>query len=229
MATRATLTTRVQGNLGGRTDKDTQIVDAFNDCLRDMCLRHRFRDAWSETDSSTLVLDATSVAVPTDTFILREARYVDTANTSWPINILIKDEFVRTVPDVAKLTSSKPVWAYIEGTTFHYGPPSEAVGVIRFTHFNLPTLPTVGTSNPIRGSDHILVAFATSQIFDHMQNPEDGNIWRLRYERTLKELIRADSSLQAEKPQLREFQVAERQFLVPEPWLNPFVFSVHPS
>ena len=219
--TRLTLRTRVQENIGGRTDKDTIINAALDLGLEEIMLRHVYRIERTETELS-LALDARSVTLPSTAHQLWEARFVDTTSEDgYPLIILSKNQFIAKYPTPEYETSGEPNEGYVAGGVLYLNRPSDALVdapyTIRTTTTNLPTLVDDDAAPNIKGISYTLICWATQYLFDHLEQFNEATVWKRNYEMALLRAISADKREVAREPQHQ--RVGGRAGLPAQYWL----------
>lgn len=215
------LRTRVRSNIGNRSDKDTIINETLNEGLEELVKRHFFRDAISQHDFDIAADDASVEISTVGIHQVLEVRLID-GTISHPFIIKSKRWVTDRWPNVSADNTGKPTLGYIEGDEVFLYPVSSGAYKLRMTSVQFPVAMAADGDVPsIKNVDPILIAYATSEVFDSMQDSESANRWEGRFEGRLLSAIRADKKGAANDRIVDPFLWSARSTVI-QPWLDPF-------
>lgn len=203
----------------GRTDKDALINSAINIALNKVSSAHLWNDLLTEA-TVTLTIDAVSVALASDVRRLSEVRLIDGLN-SYAIKVVPKTWLVQRYSDFTSYASTTPRFAYLQGTTLHYIPASDAVDTVKYSYYKLHTDLTDDTTNiTILHAGEAVIAYTTHWIFKSLQLHEDAAMWLESFAIELNNAKRADRS-----PVIEYSAIPRGQGLLTpnEYWRDPFI------
>ena len=218
--TRAQLRTQIGYVISRGTVHDDLVNGAINLALKEISMRHIFRDMKSESDLPILV-NAASVSLPSNTHHLIEARVID-GTSSYELDIRPKRWLTEKFPNVAADNTGKPTWGYIEGGKIYLYPLSDGSYSVRATVSKLMAdLATDIASPEVSGIDRVIIEWAVSWCMDALEMFEQATRWMQRFEISLQQAIIDDER------QIAVNIIAEPfRGLVPgfpsDYWLDPF-------
>ena len=225
--TRAQLRSLVEDTTG-RTDKSDLINNALQFAIEEMLQRYSWRNLATvqATNDSVLSIGDTSLTLTATTIRIREARGIDGTTSGWAIRVLMKEKFLREVPNIASITGdSKPEIGYQDGQTFHFAPGSDSTYTIRVTGDMLVTMDDDTDTNPIIMGDHALTCFATAFTFRALEQFESAASWDEQFEKAFIVARRNDTRMIAEVVKPDPHRTPDG-LISGTPWLDPFVRSV---
>lgn len=193
----------------GTGEKSSETVQALNFGLEEVGKKHDWKDLKVEVDEA-VVVDQESFAIATDYQRVVEARLIDstvgTEQASWTIGVFSKEDLVLEFPAPELVTASKPLYMYEEAGSMVMIPKSDGSYTIRYTYLKKPSVLAADTDSPdITTVDEALVAYATSYVFNAVQQFEEGRAWRAQYEVALRNAIKEDGKRPAERLGFKPF------------------------
>ena len=182
MSTRADLRALVLANIGGRTDRDTVINNAFDYALKHAIAFHAFQDARAEAD---LDVEADDLYAELNTERrIREIRLLD-GTSSHPIVLKSKQWIVSRWPSIEDLSAGKPRFAYKEGGKLYFSVPIDDDYTIRVTYATPSSFADDDAENPIPVLEEYLVAYGTHAACMSCQMFEAAQNWRFKWQELL--------------------------------------------
>lgn len=215
----------------GRTDKTTVTDRAINLGIEDIVDSYQFRDLRVQRDVG-IVVDQASIIIPTDYHQVVDARLIDTTNeNSNPIRIKSKKVITDLIPNPDDLTAGRPSLAYEESGSLFLIPKSNGVFIIRLLLDLKPTtLVLVGDNPQVDRIDRAIIAYATSYVYDSVQQFQQAAVWTKRYNEALAKAILSDDRKPGKIDKAQEFHGHHGHHghhLSVTPWLDPFVGHGH--
>ena len=207
----------------GRADKTTLINSAINIALAKVSTSRLWNDLLTD-GSVTLVVDALSASLDSNLRRLSEARLID-GSSSYKLQIRNKNWIKRKFPDISSMSSGKPVFGYIQGTTLFFLPPTDTALDIEYSYFRMhPNFTDDTTESLIQQADEALISYTTYWIFKSLQMHDDAREWFADYQVQLADAKQSDISPAEESisdPRSRGVSSSSGA----NAWLDPFVFS----
>lgn len=220
MSTKAELRAMVVANIGNNTTKTTVINNALDLGLKEIGKLHSFSSMIS-TETISVETDDTSVALPTGTFRVFEARLINGLQSN-EITIKSKKWVVDRYPNVSALAAVRPCLGYIENGSLYFSHPSDANYSIEATVGVLSSFASDSAENPIPELDFTLVCWATAFVFSSMQLFDFAAQWRSDFAISLRNAVSADKAM---SPKLYVVDTSgnESKSESATPWLDPFM------
>ena len=220
--TRATIRGLVEDAIG-RTDKTSLVNSAIDIAVEEVSTQYRWSDLLSE-DDVTMTIGTQSVALDaTDLARITEIRVID-GTTSRPITIRSKSWVVTHFPNPSSVSSGKPAFGYLEGTTLFVVPLPDEAYTIRYSYYRLsPALTTDPQTVLVRHSGPAVVAYATFWVFQSIEKHEDAERWLATYLKVLESAKTADKENSVVK---QVFDQRGQVFVSGDYWLDPFVIGM---
>jgi hypothetical protein len=178
MATLSALRTKVANNVGGRSDKNTQIDQYLNQAQSDLAEKFNWNDLRYTDSSTTLSAAGYTVSIPTTVRTIKKVRLKD-ANDNWcdPKLIsktLFRDIYPKSVPDI----TGQPNDCFIEAQTIYFSSLSDLLYTVYLDCEIYATDMSGDSSTPsILGVDDILVMLATGYLYVHLKQPQVAEYW----------------------------------------------------
>ena len=174
---------------------------------------------YAESDSA-IVADDTKITLPSNTFQLIEARFIN-GTYSHAIVIRPKKWLVSRYPNIASLSTNIPVYGYVEGDYLYLYPLSNGSYSIRKTVVVDPTFSDAdGTENPIPHLDRALVCYGIAAAMRSLQMFEGALQWDSEYSKAFLIAVTGDKKKPFEL-QMQPFGSKTPAALI-EPYLDPF-------
>lgn len=223
---RSALAAAVVLNLGGRTDKTTEINQGLDFALGEFTKSY----GWKEltTTSDILIVVATTpeyVTLPANTSHVQRAGLINGAN-SWMLPLKTRAWLEARWPNVASDSHGPPKYCYEDKTSgrLYLYPISDSAYSVRVTISKLVTSFTSdATECPVVGLDLALIAWATSYVFQTTEQFINAAWWRDQAELARAMAERADRKSR-EELRMSVPEVGENEWLLSAtPWLDPFV------
>lgn len=207
----------------GRTDKDTEINRALNVALNKISSEFLWNDLLTE-DSVTLTVDAASVALASNTRRLSEVRLIDGLNSS-RIVIRPKTWVVKFYPNPTSMSSARPRYGYLQGTTLFLVPPSDTADTVTYSYYKMHNDITDDTTQlTIPQADEAVVAYTIYWVFKSLEKHEDAAMWFGDYQTHLRDAKQVDRDSVVE--QIPTPRGSGGSVLPGDYHLNPFIRSV---
>ena len=171
--TRTELRTLVRSMTGLDTE-DTLINQGLEFGMNYLGGQHDFRQMIFESDLTTVAATA-SIALPTNTHHIIEARFINDTN-SYTITLKPKKWLVLRYPNISSRNNSKPTMAYKEGSNLYLYPIPDDAYTIRVTVAIIPDMDGDSDDSDIALIDYPLACWAAGFVFDALQRWDSG--WR---------------------------------------------------
>jgi hypothetical protein len=218
MATFSAIRTLVEAAIG-RTDKTTTVNSAINIAQSKVASEHLWNDLLTEA-SVTLVADQGTIGLASDMRRLSEVRLIDGLN-SYRIIVLPKTKFSRFYPNPTALSSSKPRFAYLQGTTLHFAPPPDSTYTVTYSYYVIPADMTDDAhTTSIPQADEAVISYAVYWMFKSMEKHDDAVQWLGDYEDQLKDARRVDRSSATQEMAIRRRAGGP---INEDYWIDPFI------
>jgi len=188
--TKSELVSLVAGETG-RSDKAELIGTYLEMGLREIGLRHTFREMVHEEDLEFEAGDG-SVQLPEGCHQVVEARVID-GTMSRKFELRRKKWVVELWPNVEALSRGRPWVGYIEGGKVMLYPVSNGSYKLRVTYVELPEFGGDDVECPIPVVENALVSLAKSKVWLGLEMYDKGAAERAVFERQLLDAIRADA------------------------------------
>lgn len=206
----------------GRTDKDTLIGTYLDMGLKEIGMRHTFKEMVTEEDLSIVADDEyVSLTGLSNTYHeIFEVRVID-GTMSKPFRIKRKSWVVSRWPNISAHSSGKPTLGYIEGSRLYLYPVSDDQYDLRITYSYLPTFSSDLDETPIPIVETALVSLVKSKLWTALEQYEKAGLEKGEFEHEIRDAIRADQKTHEEM--VSETKHTKVDVYGATPWYDPFV------
>lgn len=216
LQTRVRTNTNRTSTSGDGATTDAQITALLNDAQRAMARDYDWRDLRIEKSTTTTV-GTERYALPTDLKELLGMRVIDDAES---VNLI---ELTRTAldehdPYPASGAQAKPCYYAMDGNYYHLYPIPDAAYTLYLHYSRWPTDLSAAADVPsVDGADDYLIAYATAELFDSLQQFESGAAWKRKADE-LRVRIRAQDMSTPNYQPLRGVSGPPAEY-----WNNPLI------
>jgi hypothetical protein len=206
-----------------REDKEDLILTAITFALNDIAQEHDFKLMKAEVDLA-LTEDSSSVALPDDAVQILQIGFVEATDslTAYPLPLRQRNEVLRTYPNIAALSASRPTEVYEHNGQLYLNVKSDGDYILRVSYTKYPPELEEEDSVPlIPKLEHAIVAWCTAYVFRSIQMHDDADRWMLQYNIALRKAIAADERRSGTRVQIEPFPGRPVRPYVP-PYLDPF-------
>lgn len=178
MATLSALRTKVANNLGGRTDKNTQIDGFLNRAQSDIASKYNFNDLMTTDSSGALASTDYTEALPSTIRKVERVVIKDSSDNYYNVRILGRKTFRSIWPEIVPATSGPSTECFIEGRTIYFSHKADKAYTVYIDGTTYTTDMSEDSDTPsITGIDDALVAQATAYMYMHLKQQQEAGMW----------------------------------------------------
>lgn len=176
--TKDQLITAVANNLGGRTDKNTIILQMLNFSITDIGKKRRWPDLLDVDTSLTLSASAYYVSLPSTVRIVEGVRVKTSGGTWYDVDVLNRRLFRKRYAKTVPTDSGAPADCCQIGRKLYFDRLADVAYSVYLDIVKHPVDMSDSVTTPsILGVDHIIVAFATAHMYMHLKQSKVAKEW----------------------------------------------------